>query len=138
MRYVATLSFSLLAALANPAMAAGSACPSTDFPTFLARFADDPTLQREFVSDPLQSDSLDTEADPEPKPVSRQLSKAEVSVPLMPTLQEQSDWHLQHHVEIKGNEAQLTLRGEDSDYLLNLYFRLSDCWRLYRVQDESL
>ncbi|MGN6094495.1 MAG: hypothetical protein ACTHOL_19260, partial [Luteibacter jiangsuensis] len=71
---------------ATPAAATSSAtatasvprCPAETFDRFLPLFENDVAVQKEYVTDPLQSDSVDPNADPEPKPVSKSIPKAEV------------------------------------------------------------
>ena len=62
-----------LAALGTVGAQAAPACPARDFPGFLAAFADDVAVQKAFVAVPLRSDTIDPEAEPEPKPVTTML-----------------------------------------------------------------
>lgn len=115
------------------------ACPSQNFEVFLDAFADDIALQRAFVHDPLENESVDANAEPEPKPVTRQLERKNLSFPLMPSTQQQRSDGLQRSMTASGpDEMQVKLAKGDSDYQMTLVFRHDDCWTLYRKQDDSL
>ena len=46
---------------------ASSECPSQDFTLFLDAFVGSIEVQKSFTANPLQSDSIDIDAEPEPK-----------------------------------------------------------------------
>lgn len=114
-----------------PAMAAASpACPAQGFDSFLHRFANDIAIQKAFVSDPLQSDTV--------QQVSQQLEKAQLSFPLMPNEQQQAQQGLSLSKAVVGpKEVMVQLTKANTDHPLSLFFRKEDCWTLYRIQNDA-
>lgn len=122
-----------------PAQASAAACPAQDFDGFLKRFANDIEVQKAFVSTPLQSEYIDPEAQPEPRPVSELLDKSQLQFPLMPSDQQQHDQGLTLAKRLKGpDQAVIKLTKADTGYQLSFFFKREACWMLYRIQDESL
>jgi hypothetical protein len=129
----------LIALPLTPASAAQVACPAQDFDSFFKHFANDVAVQKAFVSVPLQSDSIDPEAEPEPAPVSRQLDKAQIAFPLLPNEQQQRKQGLSLSKTVSAtDQVSIKLSKADTDYQLTLFFRHEDCWMLYRIKDDSL
>lgn len=126
-------------ASAAPAPAAATtACPSQDFAAFLAAFADSADVQRAFTQRPLRSESVDANADPEPKPVVAMLDGDALSFPLMPSrAKQQADGLVLSQTELNGDK-QVMLAKPDTDYQLSFFFRKGECWTLYRMRDDSL
>lgn len=128
-------------AAAKPALAQGAggvACPSQDFDAFLVAFMDDPAVQKAFTKRPLQSESLDANADPEPKPVTALLDGDKLRFPLMPSAAAQKrDGLALSQSELNGDK-EVMLAKPDTDYQLSYFFRKGDCWTLYRMRDDSL
>ncbi|WP_407315367.1 hypothetical protein [Pseudomonas sp. nanlin1] len=137
---MATLQSPAPLAAASQSPAAGvAACPAQDFDGFLKRFANDIELQKAFVSSPLQSEYIDPEAQPEPRPVSELLEKSQLKFPLMPSDQQQRDQGLTLAKRLKGpDQAVIKLTKADTGYQLSLFFKREACWMLYRIQDDSL
>ena len=128
-----------LAAASQTSTASVTTCPAQDFDGFLKRFANDIEVQKTFVSTPLQSEFIDPEAQPEPRPVSELLDKSHLRFPLMPSDQQQRDQGLTLAKQLKGpDQAMIKLTKADTGYQLSLYFKREACWVLYRIQDESL
>ena len=118
---------------------AAPTCPTQAFDTFLTAFANDVAIQKAFVTQPLQSESIDALAEPEPRPVTRMLSFDELHFPLMPNLQRQALDGLQLVKTISGNgEMEVKLVKPDTDYQVLFFFRNDGCWKLYRMRDDSL
>ena len=129
----------LIALPLTPALAATAACPAEDFDSFLHHFANEIAVQKAFVSVPLQSDSIDPEAEPEPAPVSRMLDKSELQFPLMPSEQQQLKQGLSlSKTVIDPQQVKVKLTKADTDYQVSFFFRRQGCWTLYRMQDDSL
>lgn len=122
-------------AAANEAM-----CPAATFDAFFKRFADDITVQKAYVTDPLQSDSVDAEAEPEPAPVHKTLGKSEIAFPVIPTTTELTRKGLAVATEhTSPSDIAVTVGKPDTDDLKVFHFRPSDgCWTLYRIDDQSL
>lgn len=122
-----------------PAPAAtATACPSQDFGAFLAAFADSAQVQRAFTARPLRSESVDANADPEPKPVVAMLDGDALTFPLMPSREkQQADGLVLSQTELNGDK-QVMLAKPDTDYQLSFFFRKGECWTLYRMRDDSL
>jgi len=118
---------------------AASRCPSQNFDTFLNAFADNIDIQKIFVHDPLESESIDASAEPEPKPVVQTIHMAELKFPLMPSTQQQAQDRLSRSITaLSEREMRVVLSKEDTDYQMAFVFHHEDCWTLYRKQDESL
>jgi len=99
----------------------------------------DVEVQKAFVTDPLQSDSVDANAEPEPKPVSKMLGRAEITFPVMPSEQQQAKDGLKlTKNDISATEVSVKLAKEDTDYQMSFFFRKDGCWHLYRTKDDSL
>ncbi|WP_095093699.1 hypothetical protein [Pseudomonas sp. Irchel 3A5] len=128
-----------LAADTQSPTASVATCPAQDFDGFLKRFANDIEVQKAFVSTPLQSEYIDPEAQPEPRPVSELLYKSQLQFPLMPSDQQQHDQGLTLAKRLKRpDQAVIKLTKADTGYQLSLFFKREACWMLYRIQDESL
>lgn len=129
---------SVTAPAAAPANAAAIACPSQDFSVFLKAFTDDVEVQKAHTQRPLQSDSIDPNADPEPKQVTAMLDGDALRFPVMPNTQTQkNDGLVLSQTELNGDK-QVMLAKPDTDYQLSFFFRKGECWTLYRKRDDSL
>jgi hypothetical protein len=127
---------------ATPAAAApappAQACPSQDFDVFLKAFADDVQIQQAYTQRPLQSETIDANADPEPKPVTAMLDGDALHFPLMPSAaKQQADGLVLSQTELNGDK-EVMLAKPDTDYQLSFFFRKGECWTLYRMRDDSL
>ncbi|MDR2220974.1 MAG: hypothetical protein LBE24_10435 [Methylobacillus sp.] len=115
--------------------AAAASCPSSDFNVFLRAFADDARIQQAFVADPLQYDSIDATAEPEPKPVTHMVPAKELQFPLMA---EENGLKAQAPV-VNGDQASVKLLKEDTSYQITYHFQQTGgCWRLVRIQNDSI
>ena len=129
------------AAADTPAVAkaaGGVACPSQDFDAFLVAFMDDPAVQKAYTKRPLQSETLDADADPEPKPVTALLDGERLKFPLMPNAARQKQDGLALSQSELNGDKEVMLAKPDTDYQLSYFFRKGDCWTLYRMRDDSL
>ena len=114
-------------------------CPAQDFGKFLTAFANHIEVQKAFVTLPLESESVDATAEPEPKPVTKRLGLSELHFPLMPSLQRQAmDGVTLSRKLTNPKEAEVKLVKEDTDYQMVFYFKNDGCWKLYRMRDDSL
>ncbi|PXV59807.1 hypothetical protein SAMN04487785_101222 [Dyella jiangningensis] len=96
-------------------------------------------IQKSFTRDPLESETVDANAEPEPKPVTKMLHAAELKFPLMPNAEQQARDELKRTITAIGpEEMQLKLAKEDTDYQMTFVFKKEGCWMLYRKQDDSL
>ncbi|MEH6420839.1 hypothetical protein [Pseudomonas sp. CGJS7] len=124
-------------AAAKPAIPA-KACPSQDFDAFLKAFAEDAELQRSYTQRPLQSETIDANADPEPQTVTAMLDGDALQFPLMPSAQkQQADGLVMSQTELNGDKEVMLVKP-DTDYQLSFFFRKGECWTLYRMRDDSL
>ncbi|WP_109511755.1 hypothetical protein [Pseudomonas ovata] len=122
-----------------PSSAGVALCPSQNFDGFLERFANDVAVQKAFVSTPLRNEFIDPEAQPEPRPVSELLDKARLEFPLMPSEKQQRDEGLTLEKKLTApDQAMIRLTKADTGYQRSLFFKREACWRLYRIQDDSL
>jgi hypothetical protein len=134
-----SLAANMAAAAAAPSTQEAAECPSQNFDAFLAAFMDSPQLQKAYTSRPLESISIDPDAEPEPAPVTKQLDGADLRFPVMPSTKKQkADGLARQLSKLPGGGRQVTLVKPDTDYQLLFSFRKGKCWQLYRVDDESL
>lgn len=134
----ATAAHSSMTAASSAASASAMACPAESFDQFLPLFENDINVQKAYVTDPLQSDSVDSNADPEPKPVSKSLPKDQVTFPIMPSQADQTkDGLTAKRTDTSATDVAVKLAKPDTDYQMTFFFRKDDCWHLYRVKDDS-
>lgn len=121
-----------------PAAVAAKACPSQDFAVFLKAFADDVEVQKAHTQRPLRSETIDANADPEPKPVTAMLDGDALRFPLMPSAsQQQAEGLVSSQTELNGDKEVMLVKP-DTDYQRSFFFRKDACWTLYRMRDDSL
>lgn len=118
---------------------AAPACPDADFAAFLERFASSVEVQRALTADPLTMDSIDSEATPEPKRVSKQVPLAEVEFPVLFGPGQRESEGLQETVtELGPSEREVTHGIPDSDAQVRFNFRAAPCWKLVRVSNDMI
>lgn len=114
-------------------------CPAQELNAFVSAFADRVELQKQFTAQPLQMDSLDATAEPEPRQMSREVLGDEIPFPVMPNTAQQRKQGLEMEVgQVRDGEAEVVLQKPDTGYRLSFLFRKDACWTLYRVSDDSL
>lgn len=114
------------------------ACPAQDFSEFIIAFSENIEVQMAFTKYPLQQQRLDANAEPEPKPVLRELRREQVSFPVIPNQAERKKQSLVFRInENKSNYKKLTILKDDSDYQVDYFFSRNSCWRLERIEDWS-
>lgn len=114
-------------------------CPSQEIGNFVRVFAERGEIQKQFTVQPLRMDSLDADAQPEPRQISREVPGNEISFPVMPNFAEQRQGGLEMDVrQADDKEAEVILRKPDTGYQLAFMFRKGSCWQLYRISDDSL
>jgi hypothetical protein len=127
---------------AASAVAAGpsNTCPAPTFDGFLKQFTDDPAVQKRYIADPLESDTVDANAEPEPAPVKKMLPKAEVTFPVIPDSARQGKDGFVMKKTAEGDTGYaVELAKPDTDYQMTFHFRSADgCWQLVRTEDDSL
>ena len=118
---------------------AALACPSPTFDGFLKAFISDVEVQKAFSAEPLESQTVDAAAEPEPALVTKMLSAAELQFPLIPSEQQQASEGLNMRQSVLENgDIKVTLAKEDTDYQMSFYFKKDGCWKLIRVRNDSL
>jgi hypothetical protein len=123
----------------NPASAAGKTCPATTFPKFLTAFAADPALQRAHTRIPFTYETIDANAQPEPRTVRKMLDAKTVRFPIMPSPAEQKKKHMTALNKAVPGGVEVTLRAGETDEQLRFFFRQEGgCWTLLRKSDDSL
>lgn len=128
---------STTAASKVPAIA--SSCPAQDFDKFLSAFMNEPQMQKTQIVLPLQSEAVDPNAEPEPRPVTKMLAEADLQFPLMPSSQQQAKDGLQlSTVATDSVHMEVKLVKPDTDYQLMFFFQNDGCWKLYRIRNDSL
>lgn len=113
-------------------------CPSADFQAFLGTFTESVHIQKAFTHFPVEK-LIVVDADPEPKPVVKLLSRSQVSFPVISNSAERKEKGLAIRIDQVGKKkAQITLRKEDADYQVFYLFSKDSCWKLTRIEDWSL
>jgi len=126
-------------AVPTPAPTSALACPSPSFDGFLKAFTENIEVQKAFSVEPLESQTVDAAAEPEPALVTKMLSAAELQFPLIPSERQQSKEGLTMRQSVlESSDTKVTLAKEDTDHQMSFYFRKNQCWQLYRIRNESL
>jgi len=129
-------------AAASPTPASTSTmpvCPSLNFDSFLKAFVDDVELQKAFTAEPLESQTIDAMAEPEPALVTKVKTATELEFPLIPSGQKQAGEGLKMRQSLLENgDIKVTLAKEDTDYQMSFYFKKNGCWKLIRMRNDSL
>ncbi|MDR6843259.1 hypothetical protein [Pseudoxanthomonas sacheonensis] len=127
-------------ATSTPAPASATlACPSPNFEGFLKVFISDVEAQKEFSAKPLESQTVDATAEPEPALVTKMLTATELEFPLIPSEQQQANEGLKMRQSVLENgDIKVTLAKEDTDYQMSFYFKKEACWKLIRIRNDSL
>lgn len=116
-----------------------SACHADNFDEFIRAFENDIEFQKANTADPLDKERVDANAEPEPALVHHLMHKGELKFPLMPARKQQAEKALKMtSTPVSAKEMQVKLFQEDTDYQITFFFRYTDCWTLYRIQDDSL
>jgi len=132
------LSIATLLSFDMPARAA-TGCPAGTFTGFLQAFAADMAVQRAHTRIPLIDETVDPNAEPEPRTVRRMLDAAHIRFPLLPSPAEQRRKHMTMHSRAVPAGMETTLRtGETDDQIRLLFRREKGCWTLIRRSDDSL
>jgi len=98
-----------------PATTSANVCPAQDISFFIQRFSRDEAVQRIYTT--VQS----------------------AEFPVMPLVQERKDNALVMQLEdVTASTARVNLAKPDTDYLMSYYFKMDDCWRLVRIENQSL
>lgn len=99
----------------SPTDTSMSVCPAQDISFFIQRFSSDEAVQRSYTT--VQS----------------------AEFPVMPLVQERKDNALVMQLEdVTASNARVKLANPDTDYLVSYYFKMDDCWRLVRIENQSL
>jgi hypothetical protein len=117
---------------------AAPACPDADFDSFLKRFSADIAVQERATADPLTMIRLDPDAQPEPKPVSREVPLAQVELPVIPNLDAARSGGREVVVSENADGRQVRVRTEDTGDQQVYHFTQRPCWTLVKVDDQSL
>ena len=128
------------AAPAEPTGAdAKAACPYPDFETFLPHFGREIALQEKSTADPLISEYVDVNADPEPAQVVKQIPLAEVTWPVMPNPASAGSKarEITHTTQPDGS-IKVQFRTPNTSDQQSYYFAEKPCWQLVRKVDESI
>lgn len=124
---------------ASASTPAAAACPSSSFDGFLKAFREDVQVQKAFSAEPLESQTVDATAEPEPALVTKMLTATELQFPLIPSEQQQAQEGLtMRQSALENGDTKVTLVKEDTDYQMSFYFRKNECWQLFRIRNESL
>ncbi len=118
---------------------AQTSCPYADFETFLPHFGAEIALQEKATADPLTSEYVDVNADPEPAQVVKQIPLAEVTWPVMPNPASPGSKarEITHTTQPDGS-IKVQFRTPNTSDQQSYYFAQKPCWQLVRKVDESI
>lgn len=118
---------------------AQASCPYPDFDTFLPHFGAEIALQEKATADPLTSEYVDVNADPEPAQVVKQIPLAEVTWPVMPNPASPGSKarEITHTTQPDGS-IKVQFRTPNTSDQQSYYFAQKPCWQLVRKVDESI
>ncbi len=122
---------------AEHASAAG--CRYPGFDSFLLHFGREIALQQTAVADPLISESVDMDAEPEPRMIRETIALYDLDWPVMPdpsTLPEVGREIKVSH-EPDGGMAVLISTPDTSDQQ-TYHFAQRPCWQLVRIVDDAI
>lgn len=125
-------------ASAPKVVASEAACRYVDFDVFLEAFSASTETQKSSTNFPLQIQSLDHEAEPEPALVSTGVTAAQLELPVFPSRARQLEEGLEIRQSTVGDENKVTIFKADTDYQKSYFFRKDPCWKLVRIRDDSL
>ena len=135
MRYSAP--FLLALTVAGCSAGPPASCP-TDFDAFLARYSEDAAFQREFTAPVVIQTRLEN-VEPEPRNVTEHKPADTLVYPAFPGRAKREVLGLKRmKVSAEARRAMVTIWKEDTDYQISYRFELDSCWRLVRVDDQSL
>lgn len=123
-----------------PPAAGDNACSAVDFDAFAEKFAGSISLQARYTHWPLESTTIDAAATPEPKPVTKQVTEAEMSYPLLMAFDRaKREGQVVKVSLVPPDGAEIHYTRPDSDYSIRYLFkRQGACWQLAEIRDESL
>jgi len=128
------------AAVNGQARAEALDCPGKTFETFVEKFANSISLQATFTRWPLQSTAIDAKAEPEPKPVTKQLTQRQVTYPLMTALDRaKREGKIIRIAKDEDSGGQIEIAGSNSGEKVRYLFKRSGmCWKLTAIDDQSI
>lgn len=128
-----------LALLGAAAQAQDASCPHDDFEYFINDFARDGAFQRENTAPEVETEWLDTAAEPEPAIVQDSVPREMLRFPLMQSALEAIERGAEPLMSGPGPDGTMifTLRGPDSGYNSEYVFRPQPCWTLVAIRDHS-
>ena len=117
---------------------ADSTCPHGDFSSFLSEFSESDDVQRASIPLTLQIQSIDPAAEPEPRSITKQISAADLELPIFPNKEQQLADGLETRQSTADGEVMVTIFKADTDYQKSYFFGKDPCWKLVRIRDDSL
>lgn len=127
------------APLPSTAADAQAECPYPDFDIFLPHFGAEIALQEKATADPLISESVDVNAEPEPAPVTVSIPLAEVEWPVMPdpASPRSKEREITTTAQPDGS-MKVQFRSPNTSDQQSYFFARKPCWQLVRKVDESI
>jgi len=114
-------------------------CKVEDIEHFVKRFSHNISIQEASTAQTVIFESLDMEADPEPKKVSTDVPLAEVEWPVMPDVEMLAGRKMQAEYKDGENGSKIVvIKGTDNGEYMEFEFAKRPCWTLVRVSDESM
>ena len=106
---------------------------------FVKTFSHDISIQEANTAKTVIFESLDMEADPEPKKVSTEVPLADVEWPVMPDVETLAGRKRQaEYKDGKNGNKIVVIKGTDNGEYMEFEFAKQPCWTLVRVSDESM
>ncbi|WP_155628501.1 hypothetical protein [Burkholderia territorii] len=124
----------------TPPLLDPGACPSGEFETFARKFASRISIQSHFTRWPVAVTSIDAAAQPEPKPVTKQVTENKMPFPLMMDMERaRREGKLVRIAQDSKTTGHVDYSGSDSDKKVRYLFQRSEsCWQLVAIDDQSL
>ncbi|MGC0054487.1 hypothetical protein ACNSPG_15740 [Brucella pituitosa] len=114
-------------------------CKVQEIENFVKNFSHDIAIQEASTAKTVIFESMDMEADPEPKKVSRQVPLADVEWPVMPDVETLAGRkRLAEYKDGENGNKIVVIKGTDNGEYMEFEFAKQPCWTLVRVSDESM
>ena len=123
----------------GPAPMQAHVCPGMQFTDFLAAFAEDSTVQRQWTRFPLEELSL-IDGEIEPQQIVDSVTPETIRWPLFPSASQRAAELRTLEIEpMQGDSLRVMVEKPDTDWVVHYIFAAeSACWRLERIEDWSL
>jgi hypothetical protein len=124
----------------SQAHAQASTCPATDFDGFVQTYANRMSVQQNFTRWPLKMTYIDTDAQPEPQPVTEELGEQAITYPLLMDMDRARSEGATVTItsDAKGGGSLKYSKPDTDEQILYMFERDGACWQLVGIDDQSL